>query len=94
MGKLARTDLRLIVMFTYSVSYEYAYFATAVLACLIRVSAPDLAGICHAVIHGVTGGSPSKNTKILVFGIHHIHMFYEKQSKAFLILSFLFCMHV
>lgn len=48
MGKLARTDLRLIVMFTYSVSYEYAYFATAMLACLIRVIAPDLAGICHA----------------------------------------------
>lgn len=83
MGKLARTDLRLIVMFTYSASYEYAYFATAMLACLIRVIAPDLAGYVTPVIHGITEGSSSKNTKILVFGVHHILMFYEKKLKAF-----------
>lgn len=63
MGKLARTDLRLIVMFTYSVSYEYAYFATSMLAWLIRVIVPDLTGYVTPVIPGITEGSSSKNTK-------------------------------
>lgn len=70
-------------MFTYSASYEYAYFATAMLAWLIRVFAPDLAGYVTLVVPGITEGSSSKNTKTLVFGMHHILMVYEKKLKAF-----------
>lgn len=57
-------------MFTYSVLYEYAYFATETLVCLIRVIAPDLAGYVMAVIDGINGGPPSRNPRILVSGMH------------------------
>ena len=58
-------------MFTYSVLYEYAYFASEMLVCLIRVTAADLAGYVMPVIYGINGVSPSRNTKILASGMHH-----------------------
>jgi hypothetical protein len=46
-------------MFTYSVLYEYAYFATEMLVCLIRVTDPDLQDMsCQSFMVQMEGHLP------------------------------------